>query len=104
MVYGVYLVAADQVRRHIGNLVFFGLEEIKAANGGEHGSQGLRHNFNATSVVRDLKAEGLWQPGTVEVTFAPLRNEPGEGVALEPDEMEKAAPPVTIGRVAMFVA
>ncbi|WP_052914317.1 tyrosinase family protein [Protofrankia coriariae] len=106
LAYAVYLGrpdAADSERLHIGNVSLFG---VAAAADPEraHGDSGFGHVFDATEQVRVLRERGEWDPGSVVVTFEPIRVLPPPGVAAVEPEAAPVTPPVRIGRVSLFVA
>jgi hypothetical protein len=114
VVYGVYLnlpgEGGDRRAHHVGNLSLFGIEKMNDPNIRHEGAPGFRHLFDATSVAARLSEEGLWDPGTVTVSFEPIDvlPPPGEEATWdsgEPEAGERAAvPPIEIGRVSLFAA
>jgi len=104
--YGVYLDAprgaapppADDPR-HVGNVSFFGIERVGDVRQEHADAPGLRHVFNVGDAVHALRRSGAWHERRLTVTFFPLR--PSAGDAL--DTEEEAVPPVTVGRVALYL-
>jgi hypothetical protein len=108
--YAVYLdMPGDpgRGRRHIGNVSFFGIKAMNDPDQAHDGEAGFGHTFDVTAAVRALKADGLWDPAGMTITFEPIRVLPPPGEEL-PEAAEALAaqplPPVRIGRVGMFVA
>jgi hypothetical protein len=110
LAYAVYLELPgdpDRERRHIGNVSLFGIETMNDPDRPHDGAPGFRHTFDATAVVKTLKAQNLWDPASMTVRFEPIRVLPPPGEQLPPEvAAEAAAPvaPVRIGRVSLFVA
>lgn len=113
IVYGVYLnlpsddPGADRARHHVGNVTLFGIEVMNDPDAAHPGVPGLRHTFDITRVVDELKATGSWDPDAITVTFEPITPLPPpgqEGLAAAFDEDTTPATPVRIGRVSLFVA
>jgi hypothetical protein len=109
--YAVYLevpgAEPDSARQHIGNISFFGIKAMNDPDRVHQGEAGFGQSFEATEAVKALREQGLWDPASVRVTFAPIRVLPPPGE--EPSEESRAAaavalPPVRIGRVSLFVA
>lgn len=112
-VYAVYLTtpggAGDpEPGTYVGNLSFFGIEHVD--EGGDDRPHGVRHTYDVTALVGELRAQGRWDEEGVGVVFQPLGLLPPAGEeALGVDataaaEAEAAAEsaPVRIGRVSVF--
>ena len=110
LAYAVYLDLpgdSDRERRHLGNVAFFGIEAMNDPDRPHDGAPGFRHTFDATHVVKALKAHNLWDPASMTVTFEPIRVLPPPGAEMPPEAAAEAAAPVApvrIGRVSLFVA
>jgi hypothetical protein len=110
LVYGVYLNAPPAAREEereqyrVGNMTLFGIETIK--NPARHTAPALKHTFEITGVVANLKAQGRWDPDAINVTFEPITAgvpEDGGAALLADQEIEAAASvPVRIGRIGLF--
>jgi tyrosinase len=114
LVYAVYLNlpadggALDAARHHVGNVSFFGIQQLSDPNvPHEGGAPALRHTFDVTDVMSTLRERDLWDPAGFTVTFEPVgvRPPPGEEESWQAEPMSDAArTPVKIGRVSLFVA
>jgi hypothetical protein len=110
LAYAVYLEMPgdpSRERRHLGNVSFFGIGTMNDPDRPHDGAPGFRHTFDATSVVKALKEQNLWDPAALTVTFEPIRVLPQPGEELSPEAAAEAAAPVEsvrIGRVSLFVA
>jgi tyrosinase len=79
---------------YVGNISFFGIEEMQRG----YAEHGLRQVFDITDVYTALRDRGEWNENEVTVTFVPIGpagGGPGPAGA-EP------TPPVTVGRVSLF--
>jgi tyrosinase len=102
LLYGVYVNLPEDERpdpdspHFVGVLPFFGIESTAPEDADEEAPHRLRYVFDITDTVAELVARGRWTPDQLHVTFAP--------VGVEPEtSLEKAPPPVQIGRVSLFV-
>jgi tyrosinase len=98
LTYGVYLGLPDGADpddasdlHYVGNLSFFGVEQSRQVDTDPAG-MGLARSYDITEQVSDLRDTGNWDPDDVSVTFVPERR----GRAVD-------APPVTVGRVGIYV-
>ncbi len=105
LAYAVYLNGEPNVRQHIGNISLFGIQEMKNPDRPHDAAPGFRHTFDATNAVNALRAQGVYDPSSLTVTFEPIRVLPPPGVTF-PEALQQTGPvpPVRIGRVGLFVA
>jgi hypothetical protein len=101
LLYGVYVnlpegEPPDPDGPHFaGTMSFFGIESSTADDDDEEEApHGLRHVFDITALAATLGEQGRWDPEHLHVTFSPI------GVQ---DEAAPDVPPVTIGRVSVFM-
>jgi tyrosinase len=85
----------------VGTLSLFGVEALNDPNDPAHGSPGLRHTFNITQIVQTLGSLGLWDPTTLTITIEPFDPMTSDDPSLLVDLTQ--LPPITIGRVSLFV-
>jgi tyrosinase len=90
----------DPERHYAGTLSFFGIEQSRRVDK-DPGGHGLAHSFDITTLVSDLRDAGDWDPDEVSVSFVPLRR--GTRRRRGSSEGEGEGPPVTIGRVGIYV-
>ncbi len=103
--YAVFLTGARSERYHIGNISLFGIRQMNDPNRPHDGAPGFRHSFEVTDAVRALRAQGLFDPGSITVTFDPIRVQPPPGGAFTAEvQVTGPVPRVRIGRVSLFVA
>ena len=108
--YGIYVnlpegaSPAEAQRHHVGNLSFFGIEQLKEPRGDEQ-AHGLRYTVDISDFARELAARGQWNEDALHVSFRPI--EPIDPEA--PEEEQHALPqslsahaPVQVGRVSVF--
>jgi len=99
-------VDADPESFYAGTLDLFGLERAGSART-DPPRHGLRRSFDITDIVESLREEGRWDPDAVTVSFRPLRRGGGGGGGGErrdvADTEERAATPVRVGRVGVYV-
>lgn len=111
--YAVYLAAgptSTQAPRYIGNVSFFGIEHLSRTDLDHDGPHGLRRNFDITSCVDEIRAEGTWAEERVVVSFEAIGLRPAPGTADatvgaaggSEERRADSEPPVTIGRVSIF--
>jgi tyrosinase len=86
--YAVYLNIPDGAtdphqHEHLfaGNLPMFGVAEASRSDA-QHTGSGLTYVLDITELVEQLKAQGVWDPARLRVTFAP-RRAPAEGAAIQ---------------------
>jgi tyrosinase len=102
LLYGIYVNLADGDEANpdsphfAGTVSFFGIEVASGEGEGEEAPHRLHYAFNISNVVERLRAEGRWDPNSLDVTFAPVRG-------LERLGQAAAAPTVQIGRVSVYV-
>jgi len=105
LAYAVYLEGPSGGREHIGNVSLFGIQDMNDPDRPHQGAPGFRHAFDVTGAVNALREQGALDPTSVTVTFEPIRIIPAPGEeAPVAAEARQAAPPVSIGRVGLFVA
>jgi tyrosinase len=108
-VYGVYLnlpekpSQEDRLRRYVGNVSFFGIEETGDPPGDSQ-PHGMRASFEVGPVVQKLQEETDWDQDEdpLRVTLAPIVAEQVEGVRAAPPGARKHSP-VHIGRISVSV-
>jgi hypothetical protein len=117
VVYAVYVnlpaspSADDRARHHAGNVSLFGVEARHDRRRRRRRHPDVRHTFDVTHLVADLRATGDWDPDAIRVAFEPIGLLPPQGTAGDVDAFRgapadsatTAARPVRIGRVSLFV-
>jgi tyrosinase len=116
VVYAVYANVPDDDddptndAHYVGTLSFFGIEDLRDLDQDHAG--GLRVAYDITDLYTRLRDQGRWNERQVTVTFEPLElvpaagAEPGGGELELEEEAEvedEAVPPVTVGRVSLFL-
>lgn len=89
---------------YVGNVSFFGIEHLSDLDRDHDGPVGLRHVFDITGLVEELRERGAWDGEQFTVTFRPLGLEPPPGAdrsVLAPLSDEDS-PRVRVGRVSLF--
>ena len=101
LLYGVYVnlpedEPPDPDGPHFaGTMSFFGIESTtRTTTIARRRPHGLRHVFDITSLAAGLTEQGRWDPEHLQVTFSPIGVE---------DEAALDVPPVTLGRVSLFM-
>jgi tyrosinase len=81
-----------------GSMSFFGIEHSAAGagDGGDEAPHSMQYGFDITPIVAQLKEEGRWDPGQLDVTITALAA-PDEELA------KREIPPVQIGRISLYV-
>lgn len=103
--YAVYLNPASQTDPHenkarlAGILPMFGVKEASDPNS-EHGGSGLTYSLDVTNVVRELQAQGAWDPAHLNVTFAPRVQSTEKTAATQSVARPKAD--IKVGRVSLY--
>jgi tyrosinase len=108
MVYEVYLEVqspsgGEPRREFIGNVTFFGLPNQTATDADHTEPPGLRHSFDITGTVNALAAAGDWDPANLRVVFEPVTSSLPEGVDSLVAADDVVVPPVSVGRVSIFI-
>lgn len=91
--------------RFVGTVSFFGIEHMQDVDRDHDGPVGLRHVFDITEMVAELRRQGQWDEEHFTVNFQPLRLEAPPGMdrsALARPGAEET-PTVRVGRVSLFV-
>jgi tyrosinase len=116
VVYGVFLNIpspdpdASPERYHVGNLAPFGIELMNDPDREHEGVPGLRHTFDITSLVNELRQAGKWDSSRVNVIFEvipplpPPGEEPETAAMMASEQEAAAAAPLRVGRVSLFVS
>jgi hypothetical protein len=94
----------DATPQYVGNVSFFGIEHVSAAEA-DDGGHGFRRTFDITAKVERLQAQGGWDPDRLVVSLrvvAPIPPPEGFSGAQARELAAEQARPVRIGRVSVF--
>lgn len=78
IVYELYLNPPDAASEapdeshFVGHVSFFGAKRARTPGEETHVHGGVRHTFDVSSVVQDLRAQGRWDEDRLTVSFVPL--------------------------------
>lgn len=96
---------ADERAHYVGAVSFFGVEHATDLTRDHDGPVGLRHVFDVTGLVEELRQRDAWDDEQFAVTFRPLELEapPGADRSVLASPRDEESPRVRVGRVSLFV-